>query len=317
MSDSAFTIPSAYRHFSARQWAALRTEAPNVLSESEVIALRGSGEVIALEEVKRIYLPLSRLLNLYVGVTQDLHRVTSSFLGQLQPKVPYIIGLAGSVAVGKSTTARILQALLARWPNHPKVELITTDGFLHSNAVLEEKGIAERKGFPESFDTRTLISFLNAVKSGKGNVQAPVYSHEFYDILPGEYLLINQPDILIVEGLNVLQIPHKKEGSEALPAISDFFDFSIYLDAEVEHIEQWFLERLLNLRATAFKDPQAYFHGLAQQDEDDVIAFARNIWKTINEQNLQQNILPTRERAQLILRKNKTHRISDIYLRKL
>ena len=316
-SESDFHISLAYRHFSAGQWATLRAETPNALSEDEVRDLRGRGEVIALEEVNQIYLPLSRLLNLYVGATQDLHRVTSSFLGQLQPKVPYIIGLAGSVAVGKSTTARILQALLARWPNHPKVDLITTDGFLHSNAVLEERGIADRKGFPESFDTRALIRFLDAVKSGDSKVEAPVYSHETYDIIASERIVINQPDILIVEGLNVLQVPLLKEGSDAAPAISDFFDFSIYLDADVEHIRRWFEERILSLRATAFKDPMAYFHALAQLSEEDVAALARNIWHTINEKNLRQNILPTRERAQLILRKNAEHGISDVYLRKL
>ena len=202
-------------------------------------------------------------------------------------------------------------------PNHPQVDLITTDGFLHSNAVLEERDLLSRKGFPESFDTRALISFLNAVKSGESNVQAPVYSHETYDIIPDQHISVNQPDILIVEGLNVLQVPVLKAGGDAHPAISDFFDFSIYLDADVEHIEQWFLARLLNLRSTAFKDPEAYFHGLAQLSEEEVTGFARNIWKTINEENLRQNILPTRERAQLILRKNGSHGISDVYLRKL
>ncbi len=310
-------IPTAYRHFTAEQWARLRADTPIVLSEREVVELRGRGEVISLEEVTMIYLPLSRLLNLYVGATQDLHRVTSSFLGRLQPKVPYIIGLAGSVAVGKSTTGRILQALLARWPNHPKVDLVTTDGFLHDNATLQKRGISDRKGFPESFDQRKLITFLNDVKSGKPNIYAPVYSHEIYDIVADENKVIDQPDILIVEGLNVLQVPHLRKGSDAPTAISDFFDFSIYLDADVQDIEKWYIERILNLRKTAFLDPDSFFHGLAKVSEKDAIAFAHRIWKTVNEENLRLNILPTRERAQLILRKNIDHAISDVYLRKL
>jgi type I pantothenate kinase len=310
-------LPTAYRHFTAEQWARLRADTPIVLSEQEVIEMRGRGEVISLDEVTMIYLPLSRLLNLYVGATQDLHRVTSSFLGRLQPKVPYIIGLAGSVAVGKSTTGRILQALLARWPNHPKVDLVTTDGFLHDNATLEERGISDRKGFPESFDQRKLITFLNDVKSGKPNVSAPVYSHEIYDIVADEKKIIDQPDILIVEGLNVLQVPHLREGSDAPPATSDFFDFSIYLDADVQDIENWYIERILNLRETAFRDPDSFFHGLAKVSKEDAIKFAHRIWKTVNEENLRLNILPTRERAQLILRKNVDHAISDVYLRKL
>jgi len=310
-------IPTAYRHFTATQWARLRADTPIALTEQEVIEMRGRGEVVSLEEVTMIYLPLSRLLNLYVGATQDLHRVTSSFLGRLQPKVPYIIGLAGSVAVGKSTTGRILQALLARWPNHPKVDLVTTDGFLHNNATLEERGISDRKGFPESFDQKKLMTFLNDVKSGKANVAAPVYSHEIYDIVANEEKIVDQPDILIVEGLNVLQVPQLREDSNTPPAISDFFDFSIYLDAGVEDIESWYIERILNLRETAFRDPDAFFHGLAKVSEEEAIEFGRHIWKTVNEENLRLNILPTRDRAQLILRKNAHHAISDVYLRKL
>lgn len=312
-----YTTPTAYRHFTAERWAKLRADTPIVLSEQEVIDMRGRGEIISLDEVTMIYLPLSRLLNLYVGATQDLHRVTSTFLGRLRPKVPYIIGLAGSVAVGKSTTGRILQALLAHWPNHPKVDLVTTDGFLHNNAVLEERKLMDRKGFPESFDQKQIISFLNDVKSGKRNVEAPVYSHQIYDIIPDEKKVIDQPDILIVEGLNVLQVPLFPSNSSTPHAVSDFFDFSIYLDADVQHIEKWYVERILNLRETAFRDPDAFFHGLAKISEQEAIDFAHRIWKTINEENLRENILPTRERAHLILRKNIDHAISDVYLRKL
>ncbi|MFT7127919.1 MAG: type I pantothenate kinase [Gammaproteobacteria bacterium] len=312
-----YTTPTAYRHFTAERWAELRADTPIVLSEQEVIDMRGRGEIISLDEVTMIYLPLSRLLNLYVGATQDLHRATSTFLGRLRPKVPYIIGLAGSVAVGKSTTGRILQALLAHWPNHPKVDLVTTDGFLYNNAVLEERQLMERKGFPESFDQKQLIAFLNDVKSGKRNVEAPVYSHQIYDIVPDEKKVIDQPDILIVEGLNVLQVPRFPSTSSTPPAVSDFFDFSIYLDADVKHIEKWYVERILNLRETAFRDPDAFFHGLAKISEQEAIDFAHRIWKSINEENLRANILPTRERAHLILRKNVDHAISDVYLRKL
>ncbi|MFT5577571.1 MAG: type I pantothenate kinase [Paraglaciecola psychrophila] len=307
----------AYRHFNAEQWARLRADTPIGISEEELAAMRGRGEVISLDEVSMIYLPLSRLLNLYVGATQDLHRVTSTFLGRLQPKVPYIIGLAGSVAVGKSTTARILQALLARWPNHPKVDLVTTDGFLYSNKVLTERDLMERKGFPESFDQRRLLAFLQAVKSGKRNVEAPVYSHQIYDIVPDEVNITDQPDILIVEGLNVLQVPRLQQGSDSTAAVSDYFDFSIYLDADASDIEQWYIERLLNLRETAFRDPDAFFHRLAKISEEQAVEFARHIWRSINEENLRSNILPTRERAHLILRKNIKHAISDVYLRRL
>lgn len=315
--ENNYKKPTAYRHFTAERWAELRADTPIVLSEQEVIGMRGRGEIISLDEVTKIYLPLSRLLNLYVGATQDLHRVTSTFLGRLRPKVPYIIGLAGSVAVGKSTTGRILQALLAHWPNHPKVDLVPTDGFLYSNAVLKKRELMERKGFPESFDQKQLINFLNDVKSGKRNVETPVYSHQIYDIVPDQKNIIDQPDILIVEGLNVLQVPLFPSTSRTPPAVSDFFDFSIYLDADVQHIEKWYVERILNLRETAFRDPNAFFHGLAKISEQEAIDFAHRIWKSINEENLRENILPTRERAQLILRKNIDHAISDVYLRKL
>ena len=252
--------PSPYRQFTAAEWGKLRKDTPLPLSEAELEELKGFGERISLDEVSEIYLPLSRLINLYVLETQELYRVTSDFLGHAQAKVPYIIGIAGSVAVGKSTSARIMRTLLARWPNHPKVDLITTDGFLFPNQVLEERDMMGRKGFPESFDARRLIQFLSDVKAGLRNVKAPVYSHFSYDIMPDEFIVVDQPDILIVEGLNVLQPWKPADGEDPQPFVSDFFDFSIYLDADEASIRRWYIERFLSLRSTSFKDPDAYFH---------------------------------------------------------
>jgi type I pantothenate kinase len=280
-------------------------------------SLSGLIEELSMEEVEQIYLPMSRLLNLYVAAAQDLHAVTSTFLGRRDGKVPFILGVAGSVAVGKSTTARVLRALLARWPDHPRVDLVTTDGFLMPNAELERRGIMNRKGFPESFDTARLLNFLADVKSGKSPVEAPVYSHFHYDIMPTQRVVIERPDILIVEGLNVLQPARLPRDGEAVPFVSDFFDFSIYMDAAPDVIQNWYVTRFMKLRNTAFRDPGAYFHRYASLSAEAAEARALEIWRTINLRNLEDNILPTRQRARLILSKGADHRIESVALRKL
>ncbi|WP_420560301.1 type I pantothenate kinase [Tepidicaulis sp.] len=308
---------SPYRHFETADWGDLREDTPLTLSEADLEVLRGWGERISLDEVSQVYLPLSRLLNLYVGATQDLYRVTSQFLRQNHAKVPYIIGIAGSVAVGKSTTARILRELLARWPNHPKVDLVTTDGFLYPNAVLEERELMGRKGFPESFDIKRLVRFLTDVKSGCKRAAAPVYSHFSYDIVPGEEVVVEQPDVLIVEGLNVLQGPRISDGGAPELIVSDFFDFSVYIDADEEVIRDWYIQRFLDLRKTSFQNPDAYFHRYANLTDEEAVKVADGIWTSINLANLHQNVLPTRQRADLILRKGTDHSIKDVYLRKL
>ena len=304
-----------YVSFDRTQWAELRAATPMTLRESDLGNLRGINERIDLDEVAAVYLPLTRLLNLYVSATQNLHKVSATFLGTLAPKVPYVIGVAGSVAVGKSTFARILQALLARWPDHPKVDLITTDGFLHPNRVLEERGIMNRKGFPESYDTRELLRFLRELKSGRASVEAPVYSHVVYDIVDGDRVTVCQPDILILEGLNVLQVG--APGSDATEFVSDYFDFSIYIDAEESDIEAWYVERFLSLRDSVFQDPNSFFRHYAHLTQEEAVGTARFIWKEINGLNLRENIEPTRDRASLILRKGRDHRVSDVRLRKL
>jgi len=301
-----------YERFDRNEWAKLRAQTPLTLSERDLNELRGINDRIDLEEVVAVYLPLTRLLNLYVSATQNLHRVSSTFLGTLAPKMPYIIGIAGSVAVGKSTSARILQALLTRWPEHPRVELITTDGFLYPNATLEARGIMNRKGFPESYDTRLLLQFLRNVKAGNAEVSAPVYSHIVYDIIEGETEVVRQPDILIIEGLNVLQV-----GSEASEFVSDYFDFSIYLDAAESDIENWYVERFLALRQTVFKNPESFFAHFVHLSEVEAVEVARSIWREINGRNLHDNIAPTRLRASLVLHKQADHRISEVHLRKL
>ncbi len=287
------------------------------LVAKELEKLSGVIENLSMEEVETIYLPLSRLLNLYVSAAQELHAVTSNFLGHSDRRVPFIIGVAGSVAVGKSTTARVLNALLARWPDHPRVDLVTTDGFLFPNAELEKRGLMDRKGFPESFDTVHLLNFLGDVKSGVGRVEAPIYSHFHYDNLANQSIKVERPDILIVEGLNVLQPAVLPSDGQAIPFVSDFFDFSIYIDAEPDLIEEWYVNRFMQLRRTAFRDPAAYFHKYADMDEDEAQQRALEIWRDINYKNLVENVLPTRQRARLILRKGADHNIESVALRKI
>ncbi len=317
MSDRINLDFSPYRVFRREEWAKLRADTPMTLLSSELEQLSGLIEVLSVEEVEQIYLPMSRLLNLYVAALQELHSVTSKFLGHKDARVPFIIGVGGSVAVGKSTTARVLKALLARWPHHPRIDLVTTDGFLLSNAELEKRGLMERKGFPESFDTARLLRFLVDVKSGREKVEAPVYSHFHYDILPNQKTIIESPDILIVEGLNVLQAGSLPKNGEVIPFVSDFFDFSIYIDAAAETIEDWYVTRFLRLRSTAFRDPAAYFHRYSRLSIEDAEARARKIWRSINLKNLKENILPTRQRARLILRKGADHHVQTVALRKI
>ena len=308
---------SPYRVFTREEWARLRADTPMTLQPHELEQLSGIIEEVSVDEVEQIYLPLSRLLNLYVAAAQKLHSVSSEFLGRKDTKVPFVIGVAGSVAVGKSTTARVLKALLARWPDHPRVDLLTTDGFLHSNAELERRGLMERKGFPESFDTERLLQFLGDIKSGVAQVAAPVYSHFQYDVLPGQEIIVEQPDILIIEGLNILQPAEMPKDGGTIPFVSDFIDFAIYIDADAAIIEKWYLTRFMRLRSTAFRDPGAYFHKYAAMAPEDVRRTALKLWRDINFKNLEQNILPTRRRAQLILQKGESHRVEAASLRKL
>lgn len=308
---------SPFRSFSRAQWAKLRADTPMTLSEGEVSELSGLGVQVSLDEVADIYLPMSRLLSLYVEATQDLFHDTQKFLGGLSGKVPYIIGMGGSVAVGKSTTARILRKLLARWPHHPKVDLLTTDGFLHPNAVLEERGLMNRKGFPESYNVSHLLKVLSDIKAGHRYVEAPVYSHLHYDVSPVETVRFDQPDILIVEGINVLQVGTPPADGEAIPFVSDFFDFSIYIDADAEILRDWYVERFFRLRETAFQDPESYFHRYASLTDEETSKTANHIWDTINLVNLRENVQPTRHRADLILRKGTDHAVEEVFLRKL
>ena len=308
---------SPYHRFTRSEWAALRADTPLTLSMEDLTRLRSLNDPISLEEVVAIYLPLSRLLALYVAATQGLYKATQRFLGADGGKVPYIIGVGGSVAAGKSTLSRVMQALLSRWPNTPKVELVTTDGFLYPNAVLESEGLLERKGFPESYDGTKLLSFVSDVKAGEPTVQAPVYSHVTYDIVPGESIIIDRPDILILEGLNVLSANRGAKDGRAIPFVSDFFDFSVYLHATEDDLEKWFVARFMRLRDTAFRDPLSYFKKYADLDDAQAEATARDIWTRINLRNLRENILPTMPRASLVLTKGRSHIIEEVELRKL
>ena len=308
---------SPYSRFTRQQWAALRSDTPLTLNLDDLIKLQSVNDPISIEEVIAIYLPLSRLLSLYVASTQGLFKATQRFLGATDGKMPYIIGIAGSVAVGKSTTARVLKALLSRWPNTPKVDLVTTDGFLHPNAVLERDGLMERKGFPESYDGTSLLKFLSDVKAGRRAVSAPVYSHLVYDVVPGENIIIDRPDILIVEGLNVLLPNRPRKDGEEIPFVSDFFDFSIYLHADEVKLERWYITRFMRLRETAFRDPRSFFKKYADLNDEDAQKTAMGIWQRINLRNLHENILPTRARASLVLAKDDNHLIESVALRKL
>ncbi len=307
---------SPYREFSVQQWAKLKDNTPLPLSETELAALRGINERASIAEVENVYLPLSRLLSYYVESMQTLNAQTARFMQDSTPKVPFIIGVAGSVAVGKSTSSRILQTLLKRWPGHPRVDLINTDGFLLPTAELERRDLMKRKGFPESYDRSALLQFISDIKSGRRDVKAPVYSHLKYDIVPDEYVEIDQPDVLIVEGLNVLQASATKIGEPRL-FVSDFFDFAIYVDVEEEVVKEWYIKRFLTFRDSVFKQPEAYFSHFAELSEEEAIATASEIWDTINLVNLRENIYPTRLRADLILHKSADHAIDRVHLRKL
>jgi len=308
---------SPYRTFSRAEWAALREDTPMTLASEEVTRLRSLHDRLDIAEVEDIYLPLSRLLSMYVAATQRLFRAQQRFLGTEDAKMPYVIGVAGSVAVGKSTTARVLQALLARWPNVPKVDLVTTDGFLYPNAVLEREGLMEKKGFPESYDLPALLRFLTDVKAGRRPVRAPVYSHLTYDVTPNLWVEVDRPDILIVEGLNVLQTGRLPKDGKAIPFVSDFFDFSVYLDADEDVLKSWYVDRFLALRETAFRDPKSYFHRYSSLSDAEATATASSIWARINLVNLHENIIPTRQRADLILKKGASHLVEEVALRKL
>jgi type I pantothenate kinase len=316
MDQTARQTPSPYQIFSKDEWAELRQGTPMTLTGEDVQRLRALGDPVSFGEVQEIYLPLSRLLSFYVEATQGLHAATQRFLGTAASKMPYIIGVAGSVAAGKSTTARILKALLARWPASPKVDLITTDGFLLPNAVLAAEGLMERKGFPESYDLPRLLTFLADIKSGK-SASAPVYSHLVYDVVPGESVTIERPDILILEGLNVLQTSRLPRDGKAIPFVSDYFDFSVYMDADEADLRAWYVARFMRLRETAFRDPRSFFRRYSEISDEEAVATATGIWERINLQNLRDNILPTRPRADLILRKGASHSIETVMLRKL
>ena len=306
-----------YQTFTKAQWSDLRNGQPMTLNAADIERLPALTDPISLAEAEEVYLPLSRLLSYYVEAVQNLHQVSSRFLNTPVDKVPFIIGVAGSVAVGKSTTSRILRALLSRWPSSPKVDLVTTDGFLHPNKVLEDRGLMHRKGFPESYDRARFVKFLADIKSGRGKVSVPVYSHLVYDVVPGEEVIIDRPDILIVEGLNILQPGELPRDGKPIVFASDFIDFAIYIDADVEDLRDWYLTRFFRLRETAFRDPTSFFRKFSEMSEEEAGIFGRNVWKTINLPNLLENVLPTRGRADLILKKGKDHRVEEVKLKRL
>src|SRR5882672_1719016 len=308
---------SPYRIFTRKEWAARREDTPMTLTRGEIAELQAFNDQLSMKEVEEIYLPLSRLLSFYVGAMQELFRAMQRFLGTEDAKMPYIIGIGGSVAVGKSTTARVLQALLARGPNVPKVDLITTDGFLYPNAILERENLMDRKGFPESYDLPALLRFLTDVKAGRRPTRAPIYSHLVYEVVPNHWVEIDRPEILIVEGLNVLQAGRLPKDGEAIPFVSDFFDFSVYLDADEGVLKSWYVSRFLALRGTSFSDPKSYFHRYSKLTDSQAIETATDIWTRINLVNLHDNILPTRQRSDLILKKSESHLVDDVSLRRL
>tara|TARA_B100000424_G_scaffold170078_1_gene130945 strand:- start:1172 stop:2122 length:951 start_codon:yes stop_codon:yes gene_type:complete len=310
-------LNSPYIIFSKEEWADLGFGATLNLTENEIIELRGLNEPMSIDEVRDVYLPISRLLNLYISGTEKLFEATNLFLGKKNFKVPFIIGIGGSVAVGKSTTSRILQALLSKWSDNITVSLVNTDGFLMSNNNLEKRSLMERKGFPESYNLTLLLDFLNSVKSGKSNVKAPVYSHLLYDNVPGEFINVNKPDILIIEGLNVLQPAPLPRDGNAIPYVSDFFDFSIFVDADEKNIKNWYIQRFLKLKSTAFREEKSYFNKYSYLSDEEAANVAISLWEKINYVNLIENILPTRQRANLILRKSENHSVNQISLRKL
>jgi type I pantothenate kinase len=313
MHDPSPAQPSPFVEIDRQAWAELAPSTKLPLTETELVQLRGLGDRLDTSEVSDVYLPLSRLINLYAGGARALHRSTSEFLHARTESTPFVIGVAGSVAVGKSTTARLLRELLARWDDTPRVELVTTDGFLYSNAELAARGLMERKGFPESYDRRALLRFVSNVKSGMAEVRAPFYSHLSYDIVPDAEIVVRRPDILIVEGLNVLQPPI----ADGRLAVSDLFDFTIYVDARTSDIANWYVDRFISLQRSAFSNPKSYFHRYADLGEEDAAKQARAIWNAINEPNLLQNVLPTRARASLVLRKGRDHAVTSVLLRKI
>lgn len=308
---------SAYVVFDRDDWAGLRSNTPLSLSEHDLAALQGVNEQVSMKDVVEIYLPLSRLLNLHFRSARLLGGVRDEFLGHFFEPRPYVIGIAGSVAVGKSTFARTLQAVLARWPDHPSVALVTTDGFLYPNATLDERGLMRRKGFPESYDRRRMVEFLASIKAGEAHASAPIYSHQSYDIVPGQHQRVERPDILIFEGLNVLQVGSTEGGPAPSVIVSDFFDFSLYLDADESDIEGWYVQRFLRLQRTVFQDPRSYFHHYKDLSPDEAIKVAQGIWRDINLRNLRENIEPTRERANVVLRKRADHLVGEIWLRRI